>query len=558
MKTKKSNNRFFLLIRRKKIKSAVAIFMSILILNLNLGCTYYNVSPMEITKENIKSFNEQKKYVVIHSGKSTYNLQDMVFNDDDKTISGIPKHLLPQHIYESDRETKKVHRYKKDKQQPLDEVHFYVKDASFPKMGSELSIPFENIISVSINNPNSGRSIANIFMSTVGVLFAVLLIVALTKSSCPFVYVKNGQEYVFAGELYPGVITANIQRDDYLPLPNIISGNDKVQLKITNELKEIQYTDLAQLVLIEHAKDLEVLLDKNGIPHTFSNLLLPITISYDGKLQTLKQIKIKDNDYWSFNSTTNTPNSTREMVLEFDKPEQSETAKLYLTAKNSVWLDIVFGKFNEQFASHYNEFQKQQQTLPRQVSEQWIADQNIPLSIFLETENGWQLIDRISTVGPLAMRDMVIPLNLENIGAGPVKVKLETGFMFWDVDFAAIDYSPNENFKLQLIEPSLATDENNYEVTDLLQKMDLKYLVQPEIGNEVYVTYDVPKVNDHTVQSFFLKNRGYYNYIRDYKGTPDFMTLKPFREKNAFSEFSEKSYLNFVSMDNLIVNHDND
>ncbi|MCL6266927.1 hypothetical protein [Flagellimonas myxillae] len=511
---------------------------------------------MEVTKENIQTFNAQEKYVIIHSEGSTYNLQNMVLNEDTQTISGTTKHLLIQHSYAEARESKRVHRYKKKKQQPLSEVHFYVKGASFPKMDTEITIPLEHIISVSINNPNSGRSIANVFASSIGVFFALVLIVALTKSSCPFVYIKNGQEYIFTGELYPGVITANMQRDDYLPLPNVEAENGKFELKITNELKEIQYTDLTQLIIVEHDKNVKVLLDKNGNPHSFANLDSPRAVSYDGKRQTLGQIQDKDNDYWSFNSAEKTPNSTREMVLEFDRPKHSDTAKLFMTAKNSVWLDIVFGKFNEQFGSYYNDFQQKQQTLPGHVSEQWIKDQNIPLSIYVETANGWKLMDRISTVGPLAMRDMVIPLNLQNVGDGPIKIKLETGFMFWDVDYVAIDYSSNIDLSPQYIAPSLATDENNYEVTHLLSETDLDYLVQPEIGNEVRVIFDVPEVNESMGQSVFLKNRGYYNYIREYEGAPDLASLKSFREKNAFSEFSESSYLNFVSMDNLMVNYD--
>lgn len=553
----KIKNRFFRFTRRKNVKSSIAIALSIMALNLNLGCSYYTVAPMEITRENIKSFNEQEKYVVIHSGESIYNLNQMVFNEDDKTITGIAKHLLPQHIYKTKREDKRVQRYKKERQNPLNEVHFYVQNVNFPKMETEVSIPFENIVSVSVNNRNSGRSIANVFTGTIGVFFAVVLIVALTKSSCPFVYIKNGQEYEFTGELYPGIITANMQRDDYLPLPKITSKDGTYELKITNELKEIQYTDLAQLVLIEHSEDIEVLLDKTGKPHTFSNLISPKTVNCDGDNQNIKNISAKDDKFWSFNSTINTLGGTREMVLEFDRPKKSKSAKLYITAKNSVWLDIVFGKFNEQFGSYYNDFQKQQQQLSRGVSEQWIKDQNIPLSISIKTKNGWELVDQIATVGPLAMRNVVIPLKLEYVDSGPLKVKLETGFMFWDVDYVAIDYSLNINLEPRLIDTSLATDENNYEVTGLLRKADGKYLKQPDIGNEVQLTFEIPAPNEHMTQSAFLKNRGYYNYIRDYKGTPDVNRLRSYKEKNAFSKFSESSYLNFVSMENLIVDYDN-
>lgn len=558
MQTKNTKTRFFAFTRRKKVKSAISIVLSLLLLNLNLGCSYFTVSPMGVTKENIKTFNELEKYVVVHSGTSVFNLEQMVFNEEEQTISGTAKHLVPQHLYKTAREEKRVHRYKKGIQKPLNEVHFYVQDISYPTMGEELSIPFGNITSVSVNNPNSGRSIANIFASTIGVLFALLLIVALTKSSCPFVYVKNGENYAFAGELYPGVITANMQRDDYLPLPSIDKNKGVFELKITNELKEIQHTDLAELILVEHAKNLKVLLDKHGNAHTFFNLENPKALSYDGVPQPLKQIASKDGDFWSFNSITDTPNGTREMILEFDNPKKSKTAKLFLTAKNSVWLDVVFGKFNEQFGTYYKEFQRQQQSVSKETSERWIQDQNIPLSISVETPKGWQRIDEIATVGPLAMRDLVIPMQVESLGEGPLRIKLETGFMFWDVDYVAIDYSPNVDVSVRHIKPSLATDENNYEVTHLLQQTDQQYLVQPEIGNEVDILFEIPPTSDLLTQSAFLKNRGYYNYIREYKGTPDFSLLKSFREKNAFTKFSEASYLNFASMDNLIVNYDNE
>nr|WP_299381717.1 hypothetical protein [Allomuricauda sp.] len=548
-------NPHFLLMRNKKLKSIISIFLSVLLLNLNLGCSYYTVVPIEITKENIQAFNKQDKYVIIHSEGFVYNMEQMMFNENGNSITGIAKHILPQHIYKDSRESKRVHRYVKKRQDPLSEVHFYVKNAGHPKMDTELTIPLDDVYSISINNRNTGRSVANAFMSSIGVFFAVILIVALTKSSCPFVYAKNGQEYSFVGELYPGTLTANMQRDDYLKLPKFDSGNNVYQLKITNELKEIQYTDLAQLILLEHNQDLEVLLDKNGNPHTFSDLIVPQKIRFDGQQQKNDVLQHKDNKYWSFNSAKNTPNSTREIVLDFDKPKNTKQAKLYLTAKNSVWLDVVFGKFNEQFGSYYNEFQRKQQNLDGEVSYRWINNQNIPLSVYIETNRGWELVDRISTVGPLAMRDLVIPMEIQNAGEGPLRVKLETGFMFWDVDFAAIDYSTNSLVHQQLIEPYMAVDQNNYEVTHLLQKLDQKYLVQAEIGDEVEITYELPKTKRNKHYSLYLKNRGYYNYIRDYEGTPDFGMLKSFREKNAFSKFSETSYLNFASQHNQVVSY---
>jgi hypothetical protein len=42
--------------------------------------------------------------------------------------------------------------------------------------------------------------------------------------------------------------------------------------------------------------------------------------------------------------------------------------------------------------------------------------------------------------------------------------------------------------------------------------------------------------------SYFLKNRGYYTYVRDYDGIPDFTELQKFRDANTFTRFSENEY----------------
>ena len=66
--------------------------------------------------------------------------------------------------------------------------------------------------------------------------------------------------------------------------------------------------------------------------------------------------------------------------------------------------------------------------------------------------------------------------------------------------------------------------------------------VEINIGDEVFVSFKTNKGNLDLEKTFFLKNRGYYNYVRDYKGEPNFQKLKLFREAGAFTEFSKLEY----------------
>jgi hypothetical protein len=252
--------------------------------------------------------------------------------------------------------------------------------------------------------------------------------------------------------------------------------------------------------------------------------------------------QIKDNNAYLFDSKINASESTRNIELIFNKPQHTDKAKLFLTVKNSMWLDYVFGKFNEQFGTYYTQFQKDQQEASKEKSTKWMNEQNIPLSIYLKTNNGWELIDRIKTVGPMAFRDMAVPIDLRRVIGEEVTVKLETGFMFWEVDYVGIDFSEDLPLDIKYINPDEAIDGNNAIVTKSLSATDQNYFVQPNIGDEVIVNFKINDPKPDSNRTFFLKNRGYYNYIRNYTGEPNFQKLKLFREAGAFTDFSKYEY----------------
>ena len=536
--------------KEKNVTTVIAWLLIVAILNLS-SCSYYTSRNVPTTGENIsktvKEFNQTEKYVIIHYNDLSWHLDNMIINENGQTISGTVLPINPQHQYKRIRESKRVHRYNIKKTKPLDEIHFYLKTPTNFEVNTSVSIPLSDIASVSVNDKNTGRAIANVILGTVGTLFVTLLLYAALKSSCPFIYIKNGENYDFVGELYPGIITANMQKDDYLPLSKFKPDNGVYSLKIANQLKEIQYTNHVQLVLVNHEKDVEVLLDREGVLQTFSKIIPPINATLDNQIIDIATALKKDNNFYAFNTSIESENNTRNVIFEFDKPYQKGDAKLYLTAKNSVWLDYIFGKFNEQFGSYYKTFQKQQQQVDADKIKEWSQGQHIPLSVYIKTIAGWQLVDRINTVGPMAMRDIVVPLKLDNVFGDKVQVKLETGFMFWEVDYVGIDFTKNIDLELEYINPSKAVDQYGNDVTDLLDKTDEKYFAQPNIGDEVLVNFPINELKGELNHSVFLKNSGYYNYIRDYKGMPDFEKLKSFKENGAFTNFSEEAYFDFVN-----------
>ncbi|MBK6786045.1 MAG: hypothetical protein IPG79_21600 [Saprospiraceae bacterium] len=85
-------------------------------------------------------------------------------------------------------------------------------------------------------------------------------------------YVYDGETYIFEGETFGGAIAQNLERDDYMPLPDIRGNHGHYKIRISNELKEIQYTDLAELIVVDHPENSEVLLDKKVTPCAFNKI----------------------------------------------------------------------------------------------------------------------------------------------------------------------------------------------------------------------------------------------------------------------------------------------
>lgn len=553
MKSRSTNNVTLSSIPAKKYTKYISLCLALAVLNLSISCSYFSVRDVPTTKENITvqigKFNTSEKYVIVHSDSLSWHLKDMVLNDDDQTISGTIEAINDAHIYKRPRDKKRVHRYKRQKTDPLNEIHFYLKTPTNFQGADEVTIALHEIDRISVNDKNTGRSVANVLLTTVGATFAITLIALALKSSCPFVYIKDGERYSFVGELYPGAITPNLQRDDYLALPDFYPENGLYTLKVSNQLKEIQHTDILQLLSVNHPENIEVLIDSKGKLQTFDSIVSPNTVKLEDDSLDLNLALKKDNDYYAFNSfQSKSANSTRNIVFEFSKPQNAKEVKLYLTAKNSIWLDYVFGKFNEQFGSYYNTFQKKQQTVEKEKLSNWTNGQNIPLSIYVKTKGEWKLVERINTVGPLAMRDLAVPIQLDLDESSTLQIKLETGFMFWEVDYVGVDFTKNVDLDFTYIDPISAFDQYHNNVTHLLNKQDGDYFIQPHIGDEVIVNFPVNSSDDSLNKTtIFLKNRGYYNYIRDYKGIPDKEKLETFKEDGAFTRFSETSYFEFIN-----------
>ena len=550
MKPSKNSANIIGQIRGKKMLSSfMSLIFSLALLNMIFSCSYFKVSQVDSDidsdkKELIQNFNDENKYMVVHQNEKQFHLEDLRINSSTQVIAGNLVILNENHLHVKEPNVKigKSYRYRKDKTTPLNEVHIYLKNSYDLKLQNNISIPLSEIDQIAVVDKNVGKSIISIAGSTIAVLALALIIVALTKSSCPFIYSHDGEKYVFNGELYPGNIIRDAQYPDYLKLNDLCMKNNTYQIRISNELLEVQHTDLAELFFVDHPVGTEILVGPSGDPVLLYDKIRPQEALSNGKSLLYLISKKGDQKHFNFNQISKDQDHLSNIILKFPKPPNSKQATLKLSVKNSMWLDYVFGKFNEKFGSYYNSFQEQQQEFTEPESMQWQESQNIPLLVYIKRDGKWELENKIFSTGPMAFRDIGLAYDLENTSSDFVEIKLESGFMFWELDHASLSFLQASKLETHSLSPYKAVTEKGMEVSALLAKIDGKYLTQKKPGEFVDIYYHASAIAKGNERSVFIKSKGYYNYVRDYKGIPDFKELIKFKQPGHFTRFSKEEF----------------
>jgi hypothetical protein len=255
------------------------------------------------------------------------------------------------------------------------------------------------------------------YLGVLGIAASVYLILAIIvlifKESCPFIYTYDGEKFSFAGEIFSGAIQPGLERHDYLLLPDLKPKQEEYLLKVTNEVKEIQHINLMELKVIDHAKDVNILMDKYGQVQTYMEAVLPNKAETHNGQDILSLINKKDTYAYLFNDLADSEYAFSEVVLTFNKPENAQSGKLLVRAKNSLWIEHVFSSFHDMFGGMYHAFDRREAKKPAEELRSLMFEQGFPLRVYMEIDGEWVLQDFYEIAGPMAMKNDVLVVDLK-------------------------------------------------------------------------------------------------------------------------------------------------
>ncbi len=507
-------------------QKAVSVLLSFILILSTSGC----YSLKSLSKNDIQYAN--KNVYFLHGQSSFYKLSNVTISQ------GILRGSIDYVVTNIEKEKKRS-------------IHIYAApDSSIRKIGEQVQVPYANIVKAEVYEIDGVKTIIGLVGSLSLAYFGVLLIVLLTKgASCPFIYTDNGDDYTFSGEIYSGATALPLERDDYLPVNNIKPVENQYKLRITNEVHEIQNTNLTELVVIDHKPDTKILVDKYGNAFSLSDIKMPASATNSYGSSVLNELAFSDS--LRYISTIKKDQNLKDTIsLTFNKPADITYSKLVIKGKNTMWLDYMFVRFSDLFGKRYEKWKEKRDQKPTEELLKWSFDQGMFLAVYLQTDNGLKFVDYYNLPGPMADKEDVLQIDLSEIHSDQVNLKLVSGVLFWDLDYVGMDFSSPLQFNRTVVPLYTATDENGNDVLSLISQDDDKYLIQPLPVNKTDLTFISPESVPGKERSVFLHSKGHYEILREAKGKPDIAYLKTFLEPGAFIKFSKDHFIKYYSGSN--------
>ncbi len=532
--------------------------------NLLNGCYYYKVLvPQDPPEPTVLKLQDEAKFIILHYNDQAWHFSSITY--EDSVISGDLTYLTGHTSYIRTNPASTHNRYKKtvkevadgkyvNNAEVLNEVHVYVSDYT-RLTDTRYSIPANSIYKIEIYDKAVRETVASWVFGglavTGGIVLAAIIISNPPSSgsssssssggcSCPSIKVFDGNEYKFIGDIFSGSIRPVLERDDFLALPAMNDKGKVYKLKMYNEDHEIQHINLAELIVVDHNKDQDVMIDKYGSLQTLKDIVTPFEAENVNGINILPLIETKDSLSYIGDTKPEGLNN-EEIIMKFIKPANAVSSKLVIRARNTLWLEMLYANYHARIGEKYDEFSKRQETIPAKEQIEWALSQNFPLSLYMEKNGAWKFLDYFNIAGPKAFKDDILEINLDDIDSDTVKLKLGYGFLFWEIDYAGMDFTTNDPARVYKVPIKNATDEKDANLSELLNTADDKYYVQNEVGNESVLTFNLPEWSGDS-RTVILHTKGYYHIQRELQGKPDRQFLRSFRKPGRFPSYSREMF----------------
>jgi len=532
----------------KYYKTFTKIISFLLIVLIFSGCKYYRAyADTDVTEKDQKAVvrslrNSDYHHFFLHSNDEVWELDYAYWNRDNLIYGNlIPVSSKLKSIYNSvpwdngnSRWHDKIHQFKDIV--AWTQTHMYIDEINETNLDN-FSFKLSDINKVENLRYNKKRNALPIIGLTAAGLTTSMGVLLAIACNCPHTYTFDGESYHYTNTLFTGATAANLERNDYKVLQDYRSDSETYELYIKNEENESHYTNLLELLVVNHAENNQVIPDQNGKIHSISKLINATDVANERGDDLSSLISQKDGIGYLFDSESK--DNLVSTYVTFDKPNDVSNAKVVLNIKNTKWGGIVYKTFATMMGDKYEGWVEKNQNRSNEEAIAGMHEAGIPLLLSIKQNDDWIDLENINLVGDVSYNSIVVPIDKELITNDIIELRLQAGFKFWDLDYVGMDFSKEKEIDVQIIKPSNTSDMDN-DLTSL-EFDDNHYLEHINKGDSTYLKFEGLNTSNEK-RTIIMRSKGYYLSKEKYNGTPYWRELLKIKAPGGLSRFSRTLY----------------
>jgi hypothetical protein len=311
-----------------------------------------------------------------------------------------------------------------------------------------IEIPLAEIALLETRRPEAARSWANLGITVTVIALAVVVVAGLAVSSsgtlCPTIESFDGRQYRIQSEAFAGALAPGLERTTFHKLDALVPVAGTYRVRLANHSAETDYVDQLALYAVEHPRGVRLAFSGTEALVTVREPHAPVA-AVDGNHRDVRSALAAgagagwESDVPALLAASRT---TDELRLTFSRPAGATRAKLLLHARNSPLASRVrqdlLALHGREAASWYAGLASS----PRAAAafSDWLSD-----------AWGWQVRVQdgglpaalpMPDVGPIAAEDLAFVFDVSGVQGDTLAFTLSGAAGTWQIDHAAVDYSP--------------------------------------------------------------------------------------------------------------------
>jgi hypothetical protein len=319
-----------------------------------------------------------------------------------------------------------------------------------------------------------------------------------------------------------------LERDDWAALEHLRAVDGAYRLMVTNEVNETQYTNLMELLVVDHPAGVRVVPDEHGGLHSLRALHAPRAARDREGLDLLPWLARTDRLIWEPAAVADAAGDLRqEVTLTFPKPAGATTAKLVANVATGLWGSHMIRAMLELWGRDVNGYYAalDDRQSARDSLMMWnLREEIFALKVYVEEPTGWQVRGLLPGGGPFIAEDRVVPLDVSRVAGDSVRIRLDPPLGFWAFNSFGVDYGVDGSLRVDTL-PLVEARDSVRSVGAELAAADTSYYVMPDKGDHAYLTFRAPPERPGLERTVFLHSRGYYRLHLDATAAADTATL---------------------------------